>query len=581
MTKRSSWSFAIVFSGILLTAGPDASASQKNPEVSTQGPPARAKEEAMADLYARLSASQRPTAVHRVELTAAEREILANPGRDSTGRFRVGVHRPIHRSVSTVNGDLVVRMAGAPAIRLELADVQGTVAVFNDAGEAHEYDADGFTHAFSGDTVTVRGSARVRGAGAVNLGGNLCDFNASCTENAACVSMPAAIDGARHAIGMILFFSRGFYYLCSGGLVADSDVATETPYFLTANHCVSKGREATSVLTYFDHVEPSCTGGACSFPSRADTSGSTIAVTNSTGDYTLLVLREAPPAGRVFLGWNTAPIAFASGAHLYRISHPGGAPQAYSEHLVDTAVGTCGIWPRGSWIYSHDTFGATEGGSSGSPVLNDSAQIVGQLSGACGYNVDDECDAINNSTVDGAFASYYPEVAAFLGSGSPGCSVDSDCADGDLCTTDTCDAGTCRNTALGCDDGDACTTDFCDSATGTCGNDSVSCDDGNPCTSDSCDQVLGCINDEMVCPDDGDACTADACDSSTGSCTSTPVDCDDGVACTVDSCDSSTGQCLADESGCPVCAQQGESCSADSQCCAGRCRGKQGSQTCK
>jgi hypothetical protein len=437
----------------------------------------------MADLYARLSASKRLTVHHTVDLTATEREILANPGLDSTGRFRVGVNRPVDRSVSNRTGDLVVRVPGAAAIRLEMTNVEGKVAVFNDSGEAYEYDADGFTHALSGDAVTVRGSARVRGAGAVNLGGNLCDFNASCTENAECVSVPPAIDGARDAIAMILFFSRGFYYLCSGGLVADSDSGSEIPYFLTANHCVSKGREAQSVLTYFDHVQTSCAGGACSFPSQADTSGSTIAATDSTGDYTLLVLDQTPPAGRVFLGWNTAPVAFTNGVNLYRISHPGGAPQAYSAHSVDTTVATCGVWPRGGWIYSQDTFGATEGGSSGSPVLNAAAEIVGQLSGACGFNVYDECDAINNSTVDGAFASYYPQLAALLGSGSGGCSADADC--------------------------------------------------------------------------------------------------DDGIACTVDTCEASTGQCLSDGSGCPVCTPQGESCSADSECCSGKCRGRSGSAICR
>jgi hypothetical protein len=528
MMKRSGHFVAIAFVLVVMT-GADASAARKGSEVGTQGGSAKVRQQAMAESHARLLASKRPTQHHTVDLTTAEREILANPGLDSTGRFRVGVHRPVDWSVSNVNGDLVVQVPGARAIRLELEKVEGKVAVFNDSGEAYEYDADGFTRVFSGDTVTVRGSARVSGAGAVNMGGNLCDFNASCTENAECVSVPAAIEGARDALAMILFFSRGFYYLCSGGLVADSDSNSEIPYFLTANHCVSKGREATSVLTYFDHVEGSCAGGACSFPSQADTSGASIVATAPTSDYTLLVLDQAPPAGRVFLGWNTAPIAFTNGANLYRISHPGGAPQAYSEHSVDATVGTCGSWPRGSWIYSQDTFGATEGGSSGSPVLNAAAEIVGQLSGACGFNVDDECDAINNSTVDGAFASYYPQVAAFLGSGSSGCSADSDCGDGDLCTTDTCDAGTCRNTALDCDDGDACTTDACDQ----------------------------------------------------GSCESTPVDCDDGIACTADTCEASTGQCSSDDSACPVCAQVGESCFADSECCGGKCRGRSSGKTCK
>jgi len=581
MTKRSTLWLTAVLSGLLLSVGVVASATEKSPELSTQGVAASAQEGAMAALHARLSATKRPTAHQTVELTDGERAILARPGRDSSGRFRVGVHRSIDRSVANANGDLVITVKGAPAVRLELANVEGTVAVFNDAGEAHEYDADGFTHTFSGETVTVRGSVRVRGAGAVNLGGNLCDFNAACTENAECVSIPPAIESTRNAMAMILFFSRGFYYLCSGGLVADSDASTETPYFLTANHCVSRAREASSVLTYFDHVDSSCDGGSCSFPAQADTSGATIAATNNSSDFSLLVLSQAPPAGRVYLGWNSAPVAFSSGTPLFRISHPGGAPQAYSTHSVDTAADTCSVWPRGNWIYSQDTFGATEGGSSGSPVLNASGQIVGQLSGACGYNVNDECDAINNSTVDGAFAAYYSQVAPYLGSGSPGCTSDADCADGDLCTTDTCAAGTCQNTALDCNDGDACTADFCNSATGTCGHDTLSCDDGNPCTTDSCDQNLGCTNDAVACPDDGDACTVDACDPSTGSCASTPVDCDDGIACTIDSCNASTGQCLSDDSACPLCSQQGQSCSADSECCSGRCRGKQGSQTCK
>jgi hypothetical protein len=75
---------------------------------------------------------------------------------------------------------------------------------------------------------------------------------------------------------------------------------------------------------------------------------------------------------------------------------------------------TCKSWPRGDRIYSRDTVGATEGGSSGSPVVNDSIQIVGQLSGACGTNLNDVCDAQNNATVDGAFAAYFDQVSPWL-----------------------------------------------------------------------------------------------------------------------------------------------------------------------
>ena len=121
--------------------------------------------------------------------------------------------------------------------------------------------------------------------------------------------------------------------------------------------------------------------------------------------------------------------------------------EAYSEHEVDLNAPTCLSWPRGERIYSRDIFGATEGGSSGSPVLNAQAEVVGQLSGACGTNVYDECDAVNNATVDGAFAHYYAKVQPFLGDGSSGCSTAPECDDGNLCTTDVCISGTCSNTA--------------------------------------------------------------------------------------------------------------------------------------
>jgi hypothetical protein len=136
----------------------------------------------------------------------------------------------------------------------------------------------------------------------------------------------------------------------------------------------------------------------------------------------------------MLLGWNASPVAFSNGTPLYRISHPRGAPQAYSEHVVDTSRVTCQGWPRGERIYSTDTLGATQGGSSGSPVLNAAGQIVGQLSGACGYNVGDVCDSVLNATVDGALAHYFSNVASFLNPPAPCPDADNDgsCA-GDDC----------------------------------------------------------------------------------------------------------------------------------------------------
>jgi len=251
-----------------------------------------------------------------------------------------------------------------------------------------------------------------------------CSFNASCVVGASCPGVnAAAVSTAVNAVAHILFASGGWLYICSGGLVADSDTSTNIPYFMTANHCISRDSEASSLETFFFYTA-AC--GQCPDPGAHSTVGSSIVSTNSrTSDYTLLRLSGSAPAGASFLGWSSQDITSTTNT-LYRISHPQGAPQSYSEQVVDPAKGVCRSWPRGKWIYSRDIFGATEGGSSGSPVVNAAGQLVGQLSGACGTNVNDVCDAAKNATVDGAFAAYYSLVAPYLGSGGGGGCTDAD-----------------------------------------------------------------------------------------------------------------------------------------------------------
>jgi V8-like Glu-specific endopeptidase len=264
-----------------------------------------------------------------------------------------------------------------------------------------------------------------------------CSYNEDCVEGAGCGTSNAVAD-ARQAVATILFQAQGGFFICTGGLVADTS-GSQTPFFLTANHCISSSNVASTVETYFDYVA-NCSNPDCTQPysNVGETVGAVILSTSSNTDHSLMQLASNPttPDGTVaYLGWNSTAVANSNGTNLFRISHPSGAPQAYSEHSVDTGAGTCRTLPRGTFIYSHDTFGATEGGSSGSPVVDGNGQIVGQLFGACGTNVNDVCDAGSNSTVDGAFAAYFSSVAQFLDpSGGPSCApkgascnVDSDC----------------------------------------------------------------------------------------------------------------------------------------------------------
>lgn len=241
--------------------------------------------------------------------------------------------------------------------------------------------------------------------------GNInCLVDASCSNN-------SVGNTAKNAIAKMEWPQGGFLYTCTGGLITDNN-PTQSNFFLTANHCFSKNNVAQNVSFYWKFATTTC-NGVCptntGWPFK--TTGSTVSSTNRRSDYTLGRLSANPPAGSVFLGWNTAPVANTNGADLFRISNPNFGPQVFSQHDVDTSAVTCSSWPRGQWIYSRDTTGAIDGGSSGSPVLNASSQVVGQLSGTCGFNPSDACASgpgEDNATVDGAFASYYPTIQPII-----------------------------------------------------------------------------------------------------------------------------------------------------------------------
>ena len=479
---------------------------QALPEIKGTPADRAARDRAMAALQTALAARQVDQALRQevvLTLSSAERKSIDEPG-SSNGKYRVGVNKSIGRTVDfspaegpgertrplaagVARGDgqggfvwtAAVRAPGATAMRVRITGLDlpegAELYVYNLAGQAFgPYTGRGplgtgelFTHTVFGDRLVLQlqqpaGVARIpplrlEEAGVLGQrfaapryspeplpqASNLCAYNATCIVNAACTSS-TAVNGAKEAVASILFASGAFQYICTGGLIADTNASTVIPYFLTAHHCISSSGEAASLETYFDYTT-SCGSPTCTQPygSAGDTVGSTIMATGSSSDYSLLRLASTPDTSNgveIYLGWLTTAVANTNNLALYRISHPQGAPQAYSEHRVDTTKGTCRTLPRGSFIYSTSTLGGTEGGSSGSPVVNASGQIVGQLYGACGFNVNDSCDSAANATVDGAFAASYPSLAAFLNPGSGGsCSaIGLSCTSNSQCCSNKC-----------------------------------------------------------------------------------------------------------------------------------------------
>jgi hypothetical protein len=106
------------------------------------------------------------------------------------------------------------------------------------------------------------------------------------------------------------------------------------------------------------------------------------------------------------------------------------------------------------------------------------------------------------------------------------CSTDTECDDGEPCTTDRCDTtdGRCSNTALG--DGASC-------------EDGVRCNGAESCRDGRCGSGVPACPPEVV-----HGCTRDGCDEATVTCGTWPLP--DGTLCAVtsDVCGARTGTCL-------------------------------------
>jgi hypothetical protein len=403
-----------------------------------------------------------------------------------------------------------------------------------------------------------------------------CADNASCLVDANCVSGTPA-DVAKDAVAKMEWITTPFVNTCSGGLLADTDGSSQIPYFLTANHCFSSS--ISNLETWFNYTTSSCngecphnilTGGA----PPSDTVGITVVASNSVSDFTLGILGGAPPAGAVFLGWNNSPVAFTDGLQLWRISNANFGPQVYSQQEVDTGSPVCSGLPRGNIIYSDTNTGGTMGGSSGSPVINSAGEVVGQLYGCCGFNCADDCaSAPTNWTIDGAFAVTFPFVEEFLDPAG-GCSTNGECDDGNECTRDVCNAGSCENTAVA--DNTSCNGGAGICCGGTCSTAACSgsgdCDDGDLCTTDTCNNAgtcsASCSNDPVSCP------PGEACNPSNGNCE--PQVCNNNGTCdSGEDCNNCPADCISGGGGSPSCGDGTCNGAEDCLSCPGDCNGKQ------
>jgi len=205
--------------------------------------------------------------------------------------------------------------------------------------------------------------------------------------------------------------------ICTGALLNNTSVDF-TPYFLTANHCLSAGQDAVANPAaatwsfYWNYESPGCTNPLTE-PGWQSTTGAILVANNDDSDFALFRLTEDPwldaSISLLYNGWDTGdpPSGQSTGIHhprgdVKKISIDNSAAENYWWWINWTDGSTTD--PFTHWEVEWDN-GGTQPGSSGSPLFDANHRVIGQLHGGNGI-----CDDAT---------SYYGRLSTSWGGDNP------------------------------------------------------------------------------------------------------------------------------------------------------------------
>ena len=245
---------------------------------------------------------------------------------------------------------------------------------------------------------------------------------ASCEVDVSCHS---DWHGESNATAKIIFVDSGGSYQCSGTLLNDT-VSSGTPYFLSANHCISKQTVASTLQTYWFYRSAACNSGSLNPAYQTRTGGATLLYASGVTDTSFMQLRNTPPAGAVYAAWSA--IAPAPGISVTGIHHPSsdlqkisfGSLQSYqicTNSIAGVFICSQSSQADGQYLNIVYTAGATESGSSGSGLfrtIGGSHYLIGQL-----YGGDASCSNPGGDNEYGRFdLAYNAALHQWLSAGS-------------------------------------------------------------------------------------------------------------------------------------------------------------------
>jgi len=329
------------------------------------------------------------------------REFVLPQGGELTLQARSGEKLRFTSSDNDAHGELWTPILPTDLVAMELSVPKGEIDEVRLALEKVNH---GFRSAKGG---------RLKGIGDSTSGRCHVDVICSAQDDAA---FGPVVDMFRNQIRAVGAYTVDGVEVCSGALVNNTR-NDATPYFLTAEHCGLTPALAPSVVVYWNFENSSCripgsvaSGSDGDGPILEFNSGAIFRAAYAETDFCLIELDDAVDSAvePYFAGWDRRgiPASMAVGIH-----HPGVSekrisievdPTTATDYYQNNSIAQGTHVRVGDW-----DFGTTEGGSSGSPLFDQSGRIIAQLSGgeaACGNDEPDWYGRLSQSWEGGGTA---------------------------------------------------------------------------------------------------------------------------------------------------------------------------------
>lgn len=182
---------------------------------------------------------------------------------------------------------------------------------------------------------------------------------------------------------------------CTGSLI-NNTAQDGTPYLITATHCLNEDYDASflrnrrydsvagKIIAFFNYNSPACGSNIRGNTQMSMASADSVFISEKH-DVSLLKLKQTPPSEYQvsYLGWNADS---SPQGDFHGINHPNGGVKKVAVSTGKVSVTSFGvvngytIEPFAHWNITWDA-DATEGGSSGSPLLDRNKLLIGTLTG--------------------------------------------------------------------------------------------------------------------------------------------------------------------------------------------------------